>query len=99
MSDQICFVWNCRFLFMEPGVDLLFSEPLPLHQLLPSEATGGERALVAGIKVGSSTGQTLFQPTPEREEVEEEESQGSTHPSPRLVTTTSRFLPLEMDSR
>ena len=50
-------------------VDLLPPQPPDLHQLLSSEATGVEATLVAGIRVGSSTRQPLFQPTPERGEV------------------------------
>ena len=79
-------------------MEFLPAQPPDLHQLLPPEATGGEGTLVAGIRVGSSTGQTLFHLTPERGEVREDERQCSTHPSPRVVTTTSRFLPLEMAS-
>ena len=80
-------------------MELLPAQPPDLHQLLPSEATGGEDTLVAGIRVGSSTGQLLFQLTPERGELGEEARQCSTHLCPRVVTTTSMFLPLEMDSR
>ena len=36
-------------------VDLLPRHLPDLQQLLPSEATGGEATLVAGIRVGSST--------------------------------------------
>ena len=70
-----------------------------LHQVLPSKATGGESTLVVGITVGSSNGQELFQPTPGSWEVREVERQCRAHLSPCVVTTTSRFLPLEIDSR
>ena len=50
-------------------VDLLPPHPPDLHQLLPSEVTGGEVTLVAGIRVGNSTRQTVFHVTPEIGEI------------------------------
>ena len=47
-------------------VELLPPHPPDLQQLLPSEATGGAVTLVAGIRVGSSTGQPIFRVTPEK---------------------------------
>ena len=50
-------------------VDLLPPHLPDLQQLLPSEVTGGEATLVAGIKVGISNRQIVFHVTAEIGEV------------------------------